>query len=148
MSGSVNRVVLVGRVGKDPEVKSFPNGGKIVSFSVATSERWNDKQSGEKKERTEWTNVVVQGDGLCRVAENHIRKGSRVYVSGKLQTRKWQDQSGQDRYATEVVLDQFRGEIVLLDSKQDNEAPQRGATPAKAKPRSFAEDLDESEIPF
>jgi single-strand DNA-binding protein len=141
MSGSVNRVILVGRVGKDPEVKSFPNGGKIVSFSVATSERWNDKQSGEKKERTEWTNVVAQGDSLCRVVESHIRQGSHVYLSGKLQTRKWQDQSGQGRYATEVVLDQFRGEIVLLD------ALQRDAAPAKAKPRSFAEDL-EDDVPF
>ena len=141
MSSSVNRVILVGRVGKDPEVKSFPNGGKIVSFSIATSERWKSKD-GEKKERTEWTNVVTQGDGLCRVAESYIRKGSHVYVSGKLQTRKWQDQSGQDRYSTEVVLDQFRGEIVLLDSKQDGDAAL-----TKAKPKSFAEDLDD-DLPY
>jgi single-strand DNA-binding protein len=146
MSGSVNRVILVGRVGKDPEVKSFTNGGKIVSFSIATSERWKSKD-GEKKERTEWTTVVAQGDNLCRIAESYIRKGSHVYVSGKLQTRKWQDQSGQDRYSTEVVLDQFRGEIVLLDSKQDSETPHRDASPEKAKPRSFAEDLEDS-VPF
>ena len=96
MSGSVNKVILVGNVGKDPEVKTFQNGGKIVEFSIATSERWNDKQSGEKKEKTEWHRVVVSGENLARVAENYIRKGSKVCVEGKLQTREWQDQAGRN----------------------------------------------------
>ena len=117
MSGSVNKVMLVGNVGKDPEVKTFQNGGKIVELSIATSERWNDKQSGEKKEKTEWHRVVVSGENLTRVAENYIRKGSKICVEGKLQTREWQDQSGQKRYTTEIAIGPFKGEITLLDSR-------------------------------
>jgi single-strand DNA-binding protein len=144
---SVNKVILIGFCGKDPEVKSFPSGGRIVNFSIATSEKWTAKD-GERKEKTEWTNVVVQGDNLCRIAESYIRKGSKIYVSGKLQTRKWQDQSGQDRYSTEVVVDQFRGEIVLLDGKSDNDEP-RQSKPQEKPRRTFADDLDDSsEIPF
>ena len=121
MAGSVNKVILVGNVGKDPEVKTFQNGGKIVEFSVATSERWNDKQSGEKKEKTEWHRVVVSGENLARVAENYIRKGSKVCVEGKLQTREWQDQAGQKRFTTEIAIGPFKGEITLLDSRPNGD---------------------------
>jgi single-strand DNA-binding protein len=117
MAGSVNKVILVGNLGKDPEVKSFPNGGKIVEFSIATSERWTDKGSGEKREKTEWHRVSVRNENLARVAENYLRKGSKVYIEGQLQTREWQDQQGQKRYTTEVVLAPYRGELTLLDGR-------------------------------
>lgn len=145
MSGSVNKVTILGRVGRDPEVKSFANGGKIATFSVATSERWTDKQSGEKKERTEWHNVVVQGEGLVRVVDNYLRKGSKVYLEGKLQTRKWQDKDGQDRYQTEVVVNGMGGGITLLDAPGGDreDKPRREPEPK----RSFADDL-EDQIPF
>ena len=119
MAGSMNRVTLVGNVGKDPEARTFQNGGKVVNFSIATSETWKDKGSGERKEKTEWHNVAVFQDGLTDIAERYIRKGSKVLVEGKLQTRKWQDQSGADRYSTEVVLQGFDAKILLLDGKQD-----------------------------
>jgi single-strand DNA-binding protein len=118
MAGSVNKVILVGNLGKDPEVKSFPNGGKIVEFSVATSERWTDKASGEKREKTEWHRVSVRNENIARVAENYLRKGSKVYVEGQLQTREWTDQQGQKRYTTEVVLAPYRGELTLLDGRE------------------------------
>jgi single-strand DNA-binding protein len=121
MVGSVNKVILVGNLGRDPEVKTFPSGGKIVEFSIATSERWTDKSSGEKKEKTEWHRVVVRSEALARVAENYLRKGSKVYVEGQLQTREWQDQSGQKRYSTEVVLSPYKGELTILDSRQGGE---------------------------
>lgn len=118
---SINKVILVGNLGQDPEAKSLPNGGKVVNLSIATSDQWKDKNSGEKKERTEWHRVVIfsQGDsdGLAGIAEKYLRKGSKVYVEGKLQTRKWQDQSGVDRYSTEVVLQGFGAQLVLLDGK-------------------------------
>jgi single-strand DNA-binding protein len=114
---SVNKVILVGNLGKDPEVRSFQNGGKVVSFSVATSESWNDRASGERKEKTEWHNVSIFSEGLARVAEQYLRKGSKVYLEGQLETRKWQDQSGNDRYSTDVVLRQFNSAMVLLDSR-------------------------------
>ncbi len=141
---SVNKVILVGNVGKDPETKSFNNGGKIVEFSVATSERWTDKASGEKRDKTEWHRVSVRNDALARVAENYIRKGSKVYIEGQLQTRKWTDQQGQERYTTEIVLAPFRGEIVLLDSASgDGEARQT----SQQERQSFADDLSDF-IPF
>jgi single-strand DNA-binding protein len=115
----VNKVILVGRLGRDPEVRSFQNGGKIVNLRLATSETWLDKQTGERKERTEWHSVSIQNEGLAKVAEQYLRKGSQVYIEGKLETRKWQDQSGQDRYSTEVVLRAYGGELALLDSRQD-----------------------------
>jgi len=115
----VNKVILVGRLGRDPEVRSFQNGGKIVNLRLATSETWRDKQTGERKERTEWHSVSIQNEGLAKVAEQYLRKGSQVYIEGKLETRKWQDQSGQDRYSTEVVLRAYGGELALLDSRQD-----------------------------
>ena len=117
MAGSVNKVILVGNVGKDPEVRSGQDGTKIVNFSLATSETWNDRASGERKERTEWHRVVVFNDRIGDVVEKYVRKGSKVYVEGALQTRKWTDQSGQEKYTTEVVIQRFRGELTLLDSR-------------------------------
>ncbi|MCH4025296.1 MAG: single-stranded DNA-binding protein [Acetobacter fabarum] len=121
MAGSVNKVILVGNLGKDPEVRSSQSGQKIVSFSLATSDTWNDRASGEKRERTEWHRVVIFNDRLADVAERFLRKGRKVYLEGALQTRKWTDQSGQERYTTEVVVDRFRGELVLLDSRNGGE---------------------------
>ena len=115
----VNKVILVGNLGKDPESRSFANGGKVVSFSVATSENWKDKGSGERKEKTEWHNVSIFSEGLAGVAERFLKKGSKVYLEGQLETRKWQDQSGNDRYSTDVVLRQFNSSMVLLDSRGD-----------------------------
>ncbi len=113
----VNKVILVGRLGKDPESKSFANGGSVVRFSLATSENWRDKQSGERKEKTEWHNVAIFNENLGKIATQYLRKGSQVYIEGALETRKWQDQNGADKYTTEVVLKAFRGELNLLDSK-------------------------------
>ena len=127
MSGSVNRVILVGNLGKDPEVRTIQTGAKIVSFPLATSDTWNDKQSGERRERTEWAKVVIFNEHLADVAERFLRKGRKVYLEGSLQTRKWTDQSGQERYTTEVVLAAFRGELVLLDSRQDESVQSRPA---------------------
>lgn len=118
MAGSVNKVILVGNLGKDPESRSFANGGKVVSFSVATSENWKDKSSGDRKEKTEWHNVSIFSEGLARVAEQYLKKGSKVYLEGQLETRKWQDQSGADRYSTDVVLRQFNSSMVLLDGRE------------------------------
>ena len=117
MAGSVNKVILVGNLGKDPESRSFANGGKVVSFSVATSENWKDRSSGERKEKTEWHNVSIFSEGLAGVAEKYLKKGSKVYLEGQLETRKWQDQSGNDRYSTDVVLRQYNSSMVLLDSR-------------------------------
>jgi len=112
---SVNKVILVGNLGRDPEVRNFQNGGKVCNFRIATSQKWSDKNSGERKERTEWHSVAIFSEGLVRVAEQYLRKGSQVYIEGKLQTRKWQDQSGQDRYSTEIVLQGFDATLVMLD---------------------------------
>lgn len=117
MAGSVNKVILIGNLGKDPEIRTFGNGGKVANFSVATSESWRDKQSGERKEKTEWTNVAIFNDGLVGIVEKYVKKGSKVYVEGKLQTRKWQDRDGNDRYTTEVVLQGYGGQLTLLDSR-------------------------------
>ena len=115
MAGSVNKVILVGNLGADPEVKSFQNGGKICNLRIATSEDWKDRQTGEKKERTEWHTVVLNSEGLVGVAERFLRKGSKVYIEGQLRTRKWQDASGNDRYSTEVTVAGFDGKLVMLD---------------------------------
>ena len=117
MAGSVNKVILVGNLGKDPEIRSFANGGRVASFSVATSESWKDKQSGEKKERTEWHRISVLNENLVGIVEKYIKKGSKVYIEGQLETRKWTDKDGAEKYTTEVVLRPFRGEITMLDSK-------------------------------
>lgn len=121
MSGSVNKVILLGNLGRDPETRSTQDGTKIVSFSVATSETWKDKSTGERRERTEWSKVVVFNENLARIAEQYLRKGSSVYVEGQLQTRKWTDQSGAEKYTTEVVLQRFRGELTLLGGKAERD---------------------------
>jgi single-strand DNA-binding protein len=119
MAGSVNKVILVGNLGKDPEIRSFQNGGKVANFSIATSESWKDKNTGEKREKTDWHNVAIFNEGLVRVAEQYLRKGSKVYIEGQLQTRKWTDQSGSDKYTTEVVLQNYNGTLVMLDGRSD-----------------------------
>jgi single-strand DNA-binding protein len=136
MAGSVNKVILVGNLGKDPEVRRLNSGDPVVSFSIATSETWRDKTSGERKEKTEWHNIVIFNENLGKVAEQYCKKGTKVYVEGQLQTRKWQDQNGNDRYTTEIVLTRFRGELQLLDSRSGGEGRQsfpdeeRGASPS------------------
>lgn len=162
MAGSVNKVILVGNVGKDPEVRSMQSGGKVCNFSLATSESWKDKNTGERQERTQWHNVVIWNENLLRVAESYLKKGSKVYIEGQLETRKWQDQNGQDRYTTEVVLRPYRGELTLLDRAgggsaggfNDNDS-QGGYDPGPSMPRQSAApaarqkvDELEDEIPF
>ena len=154
MSGSVNKVTLVGNLGRDPEVRAMQNGDKIVQLSVATSDRWKDKNSGEQRERTEWHRVVIFNEALARIAEQYLQKGSTVYLEGQLQTRKWTDQqSGQEKYTTEVVLQKYRGELTLLGSRSNNqinndaqnvEIDQSNQTPTAD---DIASDLDD-EIPF
>ena len=121
MAGSLNRVQLIGNLGRDPEVRSFQNGGKVCNFSVACSESWKDRNTGERQEKTEWVNVAVFSEGLVRVCEQYLRKGSKVYVEGKFQTRKWQDQNGNDRYTTEVVIQGFGGQILMLGGKTNDQ---------------------------
>jgi len=169
MAGSVNKVILVGNLGRDPEVRRLNSGQPVVNLRVATSESWRDKNTGERQERTEWHNVVIFNENLAKIAEQYLKKGSKVYLEGQLQTRKWQDQSGQDRYTTEVVLQRFRGELTLLDGRGGGadageggedfgrSSPMEGARRAPASAgrpggsgggsTSFAEELDD-EIPF
>lgn len=120
MAGSINKVILVGHLGRDPEVRNFQNGGKIVNLRVATTESWRTRDTGEKKERTEWHTVVIHNEGLAKVAEQYLRKGSKVYIEGKLETRKWQAQNGEDRYSTEITLRAYAGELVLLGGKDSD----------------------------
>lgn len=117
MAGSVNKVILIGNLGRDPEVRSLNDGSKVVNLRIATSESWRDRATGERKERTEWHSVVIFNENLGKVAENYLRKGTKIYVEGQLQTRKWTDQQGQDRYTTEIVLQRYRGELTILDSR-------------------------------
>ena len=119
MAGSVNKVIIVGNLGRDPEVWTFQNGGKVVNLNIATSETWRDKASGERKERTEWHRVAILNENLATIAEKYLKKGSKVYLEGQLETRKWQDQSGAERYSTEVVLRPYRGELTLLDGRNE-----------------------------
>jgi len=119
MAGSVNKVIILGNLGADPEVRTFNNGGKVCNLRIATTENWRDKNTGEKREKTEWHSVAIFSEGLVRVAEQYLRKGSSVYIEGKLQTRKWQDQSGNDRYSTEVVLQGFDSKLVMLGGRND-----------------------------
>ena len=156
MPGSVNKVILIGNLGKDPEVRSFQNGGKVCNLTVATSEKWRDKNSGDQKERTEWHRVAIFSEGLVRVAEQYLRKGSSVYVEGQLETRKWQDQSGQDKYSTEVVLRGFNSNLTMLDGKSDDQSTSRqaaeggqpgGYSGGSSHGGGFGGDLDD-EIPF
>ncbi len=158
----VNKVILVGNLGADPEARSLNNGGEVVNMRVATSEQWKSKD-GERQERTEWHNVVIFNENLGRVAKNYLRKGSKVYLEGQLQTRKWQDQSGNDKYTTEVVLQRFRGELVLLDSREGGGASRGSSfgedyddfgggnaparTQSRPQPAAFDTDLDD-DVPF
>ncbi len=121
MAGSVNKVILVGNLGRDPEIRSLQDGNRVANLSLATSDTWRDKSTGERRERTEWHRVVIFDEKLCEVAEKYLRKGSKIYIEGQIQTRKWQDQSGQDKYSTEVVLNRFRGTLTMLDSRRDSE---------------------------
>jgi single-strand DNA-binding protein len=152
MSGSINKCLLIGHLGKDPESRRFQNGGQVVNFTLATSESWRDKATGERKEKTEWHNVSILNEGLCKVAEQYLKKGSKVYVEGQLQTRKWQDKDGNDRYTTEIVLQGFNSNLTLLDSRKDDGdtrdlAPARSAhAPQRATGRG-PDPLDDS-IPF
>lgn len=126
MAGSLNRVTIIGNLGRDPEVRRFDNGGGVCSFSVACSESWRDKNTGEKREKTEWVNVSVFSEGLIKVCEQYLRKGSKVYVEGKFQTRKWQDQSGNDRYSTEVVIQGLGGQLLMLGNKNNDQGQGAG----------------------
>ncbi|MBU2091731.1 MAG: single-stranded DNA-binding protein, partial [Alphaproteobacteria bacterium] len=119
MAGSVNKVILIGNLGRDPEIRSMQNGQKVANLALATSETWRDRQSGERKERTEWHRVVIFNENLIEVAEKYLRKGSKLYIEGSLQTRKWQDQGGQEKYTTEIVLQRFRGELTMLDGRSE-----------------------------
>lgn len=126
MAGSVNKVIIIGNLGRDPEVRSFPNGGKVVNLRIATSESWKDKTTGERKERTEWHSVAIFNEGLAKIAEQFLSKGSTVYIEGQLETRKWQDQSGADRYSTEVVLRPYNGSLTLLGGRRDGDSGRQG----------------------
>ena len=156
MAGSVNKVILIGNLGRDPESRAMPSGDPIVNLSIATSESWRDKASGERKERTEWHRVVIFNENLARVAEQYLRKGSKVYLEGQLQTRKYTDKEGVDRYSTEVVLQRFRGELVMLDARGSSDGgAERPASAGAGAPsvggeteRSFARDDLDDEIPF
>jgi len=168
MAGSVNKVILIGNLGKDPEIRRTQDGRPIASFSIATSEQWRDRNSGERKERTEWHNIVVFNEGLCKVVENYVRKGSKLYIEGQLQTRKWQDKDGNDRYTTEVVLQGFNSVLTMLDGRQgggsgasdygSNDGGDFGRTSPmdrggssgggqRRQPGGFSEELDD-EVPF
>ena len=145
---SLNKVTLIGRVGKDPEIKITQAGKKLASFSLATSESWKDKQ-GQKQEKTEWHNIVIYNENLAKIIENYVKKGSQIYIEGQLQTRKWQDKDGKDRYTTEVVLQDFRGHIILLDSKYSNAQPETQAKSSNTETGQFTQqhELDD-DIPF
>ena len=155
MAGSVNKVILIGNLGREPEVRTMQNGGKVCNLSVATSERWKDRNSGEQQEKTEWHRVVVFDDRLVDVAERYLQKGSKVYLEGELQTRKWTDQSGQEKYTTEVVLRRFRGQLTMLDSRGSGagagsgyDSPQEYSPPQDAGPAPAGGSELDDEIPF
>jgi single-strand DNA-binding protein len=152
MAGSVNKVILIGNLGKDPEVRRTTSGDPIVNLSIATSESWRDKASGERKEKTEWHRVVIFNKNLADVAEKYLRKGSKVYVEGQLQTRKWTDKDGAERYSTEVVLQNFRGELTMLDGRngggEGGGGGFGGGRGASEAPASFQRDEMDDEIPF
>ena len=150
MAGSVNKVILIGNLGRDPEVRTFQNGGKVCNFSIATSETWKDRNSGERQERTNWHNIAIFNENLAQIAEQYLRKGSKVYVEGQLETRKWQDQAGNDRYTTEVVLRNFRGELTLLDGRRENSDSnfsENASIDDVSSDKVLTNDIDD-EIPF
>lgn len=167
MAGSVNKVILIGNLGQDPEVRQFQNGGSVCNLSIATSENWKDKNTGERREKTEWHRVAIFSEGLVRIAQQYLKKGSKVYIEGKLQTRKWQDQNGQDKYSTEVVIQGYDGTLTMLDGRgegggmgagggrgysQDsvaygNQGGGGGPRQMEGPAQSFSQDFDD-EIPF
>ena len=159
MAGSVNKVILVGNLGKDPEIRRTQDGRPIANLSIATSETWRDKGTGERKEKTEWHSVVIFNENIVKVAEQYLKKGSSVYIEGSLQTRKWTDQAGVEKYSTEVVLQKFRGELTMLDGRGEGGGAEKeeggdfggyasgGRTPASGPKERFTADLDD-EIPF
>jgi single-strand DNA-binding protein len=156
MAGSVNKVILIGNLGRDPEVRSFQNGGKVCNLRIATSEQWRDKASGERRERTEWHSVAIFNDRLADLAQQYLRKGSKVYIEGQLETRKWQDQNGQDRFSTEVVIRPYKGEMTFLDARGEGGGmgggmgggrDDMGADMGGGRGGGFSNDLDD-EIPF
>ncbi|MEA1937710.1 MAG: single-stranded DNA-binding protein [Pseudomonadota bacterium] len=156
MAGSVNKVILVGNLGRDPEIRTFQNGGKVANFSIATSENWKDRNTGERREKTEWHKVVVFGDGLVSVVERFLKKGAKVYIEGQLETRKYQDQSGQERYMTEVVLRGFNSALTMLDSRGGGQGGGGGGDYGRSQPDSSnrdgidapAPDFPDDEVPF
>lgn len=155
MAGSVNKVILIGNLGKDPEIRRTQDGKPIANLSIATSESWKDKDSGDRKERTEWHRVVIFNEGLARITEQYVRKGSKVYIEGSLQTRKWQDKDGNDKYSTEVVLQGFNAVLTLLDKPSDGATEDEAPAKQTAKPaatrsagRAASRDMMDDEIPF
>lgn len=152
MSGSVNKVILVGNLGNEPEIRTMPSGGKVVNLSVATSERWREKSSGEQREKTEWHRVVIFSEGLAKVAEQYLKKGSKVYLEGQLQTRKWTDQSGAEKFSTEIVLQGFNAALQLLDSREGSSEPRQAQSRSTAsasyqnQQNHLTDDLDD--LPF
>ena len=156
MAGSLNKVLLIGRLGNDPEIRTTQDGRSVVSFSLATSDTWRDKNTNERKERTEWHRVVIFNEGLSKVVEQYVKKGSRVYLEGQLQTRKWQDQSGQEKYTTEIVLQNYSGNLTILDSLTDGPASTQSSSSSQldqfnqttsASSEEIADEFDD-EIPF
>lgn len=143
---SVNKVILVGNVGNDPEIRTFQNGGRVANLSLATTEKWKDKETGEKKEKTEWHRVSVPNDALVKVIENYVKKGSKLYIEGQLETRKWQDANGQEKYSTEVVLRPYNGDITLLDSRGSDNT--RSDPTPEMQAAQIPNDEFEDEIPF
>ena len=148
MAGSVNKVILVGNLGKDPEVRRMTSGEPVVNLSVATSESWKDKSSGERKEKTEWHRVVIFNENLAKVAEQYLRKGSKVYLEGSLTTRKWTDKDGAEKYSTEVVLNRFNGTLVMLDGRSEGGGGNRERVGASEPASNFQRDDLDDEIPF
>lgn len=146
MAGSVNKVILVGNLGRDPEVRTMNNGDKVVNLSLATSETWKDKTTGERKEKTEWHRVVVFNDNIAKVCENYLKKGSTVYVEGSLQTRKWTDQSGVEKYSTEVVLQRFNGVLTMLGGRSDGGQERQAEQPKQSSGQY--DHIDDDSIPF
>lgn len=147
MASSVNKVILIGNLGRDPEVRTFQSGGKVCNLRIATSETWRDKQSGERKERTEWHSVAIFSEPLAKVAEQYLRKGSKVYLEGQLETRKWQDQSGNDKFSTEVVLRPYSSTLTMLDGRSGDDSGGYGAPQQQQHQSQPSRDLDD-EIPF
>lgn len=147
MAGSINKVILIGNVGKDPEIRTFPNGGRVASFSIATSEAWKDKASGERRERTEWHRISVLNDALVNIVEQYIKKGMKLYIDGQLETRKWTDSSGADKFSTEVVLRPYRGELTMLDGNKNGATPQQSKQETSAPAETETAEFDDS-IPF